>query len=227
MSAEAVSLRMSRARRFYAASLGKKAVMAVTGFLLFGYLLVHLLGNLQIYVGPEQLNGYARVLHSQPALLWVARIVLLTAVVLHVVSALQLWLLKRRARPMGYVKEDYDPTGYASRTMMWSGPIIGVFVVFHVLHLTAGSVNLPYRELDAYHNVVNGFQIPAVSISYVVAMLLLCPHLYHGVWSMFQTLGISHPRYTPLVKRLAAVFAVVVAAGNISIPVSVLTGLIR
>lgn len=227
MSSSATSLRLNQAARFYQASIGKKAVMAVTGVILFGYVLAHLLGNLQIYLGPEQINRYAEFLHSNPSLLWVARIVLLTAVILHIVTSIQLWLLKRKARPVGYVKEDFNPAGYASRTMLWSGPMIAAFVVFHILHLTTGSVNLPYRELDVYHNLVNGFRIPAVSISYIVAMLLLCMHLYHGVWSMFQTAGFSHPKYTPLLKRLSAGFAIFVAAGNISIPVAVITGMIR
>jgi succinate dehydrogenase / fumarate reductase cytochrome b subunit len=227
MSSSAVSVRLDQATRFYQASIGKKVVMAVTGVILFGYVLGHLLGNLQIYLGPEQINRYAEFLHSKPALLWVVRLLLLTAVVLHVTASIQLWILKKRARPVGYAKEENVPAGYASRTMLWSGPIIAAFLVFHILHLTTGSVNLPYRELDVYNNVVNGFRIPAVSISYIVAMVLLCMHLYHGVWSMFQTVGFSHPRYTPLLKRLAAGFAIFIAVGNISIPVSVMAGLIR
>lgn len=226
MSSSAVGLRLDQAARFYQASIGKKAVMAVTGLILFGYVLAHLIGNLQVYLGPEQINRYAEFLHSKPALLWIARLVLLTAVGLHVVTSLQLWILKRRARPIRYVKEEYVPAGYASRTMLWSGPLIAAFVVFHILHLTTGSANLPFRDLDVYHNVVNGFRIPAVSISYIVAMALLCMHLYHGLWSMFQSVGISHLRYTPLLKRLAAAFAIFIAAGNISIPVAVITGLI-
>lgn len=226
MSSTAAGLTVVRAVRFYEASIGKKAVMAVTGFILFGYTFVHMLGNLQIYLGPEQINAYAKLLHAKPALLWVARFVLLATVALHIFAAFQLWVLKRRARPVGYVKENDPPSGYASRTMIWSGPIIGAFVVFHVLHLTTGSVGLPFRELDVYHNLVNGFRVVWVSFAYIVAMALLSMHLYHGVWSMFQTAGVSHPRYTPLLKRLSAVFALVIAAGNISIPVAVLTGLV-
>ena len=222
----AVSLRVNQAVRFYQASIGKKAIMAVTGLILFTYVLAHLIGNLQIYLGREQINAYAEFLHSKPALLWIARLVLLTVVSLHIVTSIQLWLLKRKARPVGYVKEDDPPAGYASRTMLWSGPIIAAFVVFHILHLTTGSVSLPFRELDVYDNVVNGFRIVPVSIAYIVAMALLCLHLYHGVWSMFQSLGISHPRYTPLLKRLSAIVAIFIAAGNISIPVAVLTGFI-
>jgi succinate dehydrogenase / fumarate reductase cytochrome b subunit len=226
MSANAVSLKMNQAVRFYRASIGKKVVMAVTGLVVFGYVFAHLIGNLQIFLGREQINLYAEFLHSKPALLWIARLVLLTAVGLHVVTSIQLWLLKRKARPVGYVKEDDPPAGYASRTMLWSGPIIAAFVVFHILHLTTGSAGLPYRELDVYDNVVNGFRIVPVSIAYIVAVALLCLHLYHGVWSMFQSLGISHPLYTPLLKKFAAAFSIFIAVGNISIPVAVMAGLV-
>lgn len=227
MSTAAVTLRVDQAVRFYQAAIGKKMVMAVTGFILFGYVLVHLLGNLQIYLGPEQINAYARFLHSKPLLLWGARVVLLAAVILHITASLQLWLLNRRARPVRYVMEKDPPAGYASRTMLWSGPIIAAFVVFHILHLTTGSVGLPFRELDPYHNMVYGFRVWPVSLSYITAMLLLAMHLYHGVWSMFQTVGVNHPRYTPWLRRLAAAFAVFIGAGNISIPVAVLAGWVK
>ena len=224
MSATAVGAGVNRALFFYQAAIGKKIIMAVTGLILFGYVVGHLAGNLQIYAGPEQINRYAEFLHSKPALLWTVRMVLLTAVALHIISSLQLWLLNRAARPVRSLKLANDPAGYASRTMLWSGPIIAAFVVFHILHLTTGSVNLPFRRLDVYNNVVNGFRIVPVSIAYITAMALLCLHLYHGVWSMFQTLGVSHPRYSLLLKRIAAAFAVLIAAGNISIPVSVMAG---
>jgi succinate dehydrogenase / fumarate reductase, cytochrome b subunit len=212
--------------RFYESSIGKKTVMAVTGAMLCGYVLAHMIGNLQVFVGREQINGYAELLHAHPLLLWVARVVLLAAVGLHMFTALQLWLLKRQARPIGYYKQDRLPPGYASRTMLWTGPLLAAYVVYHVMHLTLGDVGLPFRPLDAYDNVVAGFQVPAVSAAYVAAMLILSIHLYHGVWSLFQSLGVSHPRYTPLLKRLSAAVAILVAAGFISIPVAVVTGLI-
>jgi len=226
MSASALTIGAERTSGFYAAPIGKKAVMAATGVILFAYVLAHLFGNLQIYIGRGQINRYAEFLHSIPGPLWVARIVLLTVVGLHAITSLQLWLLKRKARPIDYVKAARVPPGYASRTMLWTGPLIAIFVFYHVLHLTTGSIGLPFRELDAYDNVVNGFRIPTVAISYIAFMLVLCLHLYHGLWSMFQSVGVSHPRYTPLIKRLAAGFAIFIAAGNISIPVAVLTGLV-
>jgi succinate dehydrogenase / fumarate reductase cytochrome b subunit len=222
-----------RAVRFYEAPIGKKAVMAITGVMLVGYVFAHLLGNMQIYSGDaEQINRYAAFLHNpaNAAALWAARSVLLLAVGLHIVAATQLWLQNRAARPVGYVKKTDLPTSYAARTMIWSGPIVGAFVIFHVLHLTAGKV-LELRELgpnmpDVRYNVITGFSNPWVSGFYILAMILLCLHLYHGMWSMFQSLGISHPRYTPIVKKSAAVLAILVAVGNCSIPIAVLTGML-
>jgi len=222
-----------RAVRFYEAPIGKKAVMAITGVMLVGYVFAHLLGNLQIYSSDaEQINRYAGFLHNpaNAAALWAARSVLLLAVVLHIIAAIQLWLQNRAARPVGYVKKADLPASYAARTMIWSGPIVGAFVIFHVLHLTAGKV-LELRELgpnmpDVRYNVITGFSNPWVSGFYILAMILLCLHLYHGMWSMFQSLGISHPRYSALVKKAAAVLAVLVAVGNCSIPIAVLTGLL-
>ena len=225
-----------RAVRFYEAPIGKKAVMAVTGFVLFGYVVAHLLGNLQIYSGnPQQINVYAAFLHN-PAnaiALWAARLVLLAAVILHIVAAFQLWGLNRSARPVSYRKKADVPSSYAARTMRWSGVIVGAFVIFHILHLTVGAVpGLPAAEVavnapDVRHNVIAGFQNYAVSGFYIVAMILLCMHLYHGTWSLFQSLGFSHPRYTPILKKGAAVLAILIAIGNCSIPIAVMAGLLH
>ena len=224
---------LHRAVRFYEAPIGKKAIMAVTGVILLGYVVGHLLGNLQIYSPDhEQVNRYAAFLHdpSRSSLLWGVRAMLLLAVGLHIIASVQLWKGKRTARPVAYVRKDDVPAAYAARTMMWSGPILAAFVAFHILHLTAGSV-LPLQELgpnepNVRANVIGGFQHPALAIFYIVAMLMLCLHLYHGAWSMFQSMGVSHPRYTPALKRLAAIFAILIAAGNISIPIAVMTGLL-
>jgi succinate dehydrogenase / fumarate reductase cytochrome b subunit len=222
-----------RAVRFYEAPIGKKAVMAVTGVMLVGYVFAHLIGNMQIYLpNHEQINKYAAFLHN-PAnapLLLAARSVLLLAVGLHIVAAIQLWLQNRAARPIGYVKKDDLPNAYAARTMIWSGPIVAAFVVFHVLHLTAGKIVELHEpapnQPDVRFNVITGFSNPWIAGFYIVAMILLCLHLYHGLWSMFQSLGFSHPRYTPLLKKASAVLAIVVAVGNCSIPIAVLTGLL-
>ena len=233
MSSVAADVTLKRWWGLYEVYIGKKLVMVASGVVLVLYIFGHLAGNLQIYAGPERLNAYASFLHAHTNLLWVARTVMLAAVGLHVWSSFLLWLDKRRARPIGYVKKDDVPASYASRTMMWSGPIVGAFVVFHILHLTIGSApGLPLREpvegrYFAYQNVVGGFQHPVVALAYVVAIMLLTMHLYHGLWSMFQSVGISHPRYTPLLKRTAHAVSILVAAGYISIPVSVTLGLVK
>ena len=222
-----------RAVRFYEAPIGKKVVMAVTGVILFGYVVGHLLGNLQIYASdPQQINRYAAFLHSpaNAAALWGVRALLFVAVALHITAATQLWLQNRAARPVSYYKKDDVPASYAARTMKWSGIIVAAFVVFHVLHLTAGSV-APLRELgpnqpDVRYNVISGFQNPAIAGFYIFAMILLCMHLYHGLWSMFQSVGMGHAGYSPKIKKAAAVVAILIAVGNCSIPIAVLTGLL-
>ena len=224
---------IQRVVRFYDAPIGKKAVMAVTGVLLFGYVIAHLIGNLQIYSpNVNQINTYAAFLHnpSNAAALWIARLVLLAAVILHITAAIQLWGQARAARPNAYVKKGDAGTSYASRTMRWSGIIVAAFVIFHVLHLTVGAV-VPIQEIgpnepNVRANVITGFQNPAISGFYILAMILLCMHLYHGLWSMFQSLGFSHPRYTPKLKKGAALVAILIAVGNCSIPIAVLTGIL-
>jgi|SRR5271169_3902181 len=228
MSTSAVNL-PAVSLRFWQTAVGKKAIMAVTGFLLFGFVVGHLIGNLQIFLPPDKINHYAAALRSLPALLWGARITLLLAVGLHIWSSFELWLLQRDARPTKYIKKVNLHSNYASRTMLWSGPIIAAFVIFHLLHLTFGTVHPggPFEEHNVYNNVVTGFQVWPVSLFYIIAMIMLCYHLYHGLWSMFQSLGLSHPVYTPWLQRLAKVAAILIAVGNISIPVAVLAGFIK
>jgi|SRR5271166_298816 succinate dehydrogenase / fumarate reductase cytochrome b subunit len=228
MSATAVNLTPG-SLRFWQTTVGKKAIMAVTGFALFGFVVGHLLGNLQIFEPPEKINHYAAFLRSVPNLLWTARITLLISVILHIWSSWQLWLLQRAARPIGYVKKANIHSTYASRTMQWSGPIILAFVIFHLLHLTFGTVHPggPFDQHNVYNNVVTGFQVWPVSLFYIIAMIMLCYHLYHGLWSMFQSLGFSHPVYTPWLQRFAKIVAILIAVGNISIPVAILAGFIK
>jgi succinate dehydrogenase / fumarate reductase, cytochrome b subunit len=213
--------------KFFASTLGKKAVMAVSGCILFLFVVGHLIGNLQIYEGPEKLNRYAVLLRSVPALLWSVRTVLLAMVLLHIWSSIKLAARNITARPVGYRKKRATGSSYASRTMYWSGPIILAFVIYHLLDFTFGKVNPHYQPGNVYGNVVASFQVVPVAAFYIVAMLLLCLHLYHGLWSMFQSLGIAHPRYTPMLRRGAAAVAILIAAGNISIPVAVLAGWVK
>ncbi len=228
MSSLAVGNPYHRAFRFYDSTVFKKAVMAVTGLILFAFVIGHLIGNLQVYEGADKMNAYGRFLRIEPVLLWAVRLILLTAVGLHIWMTVQLALLKNKARPVGYVKKDNSHSSYASRTMYWSGPIIAAFIIYHILHLTLG-VAQPngFREGLPYENLVLGFQNPLVSGFYIVAMCLLCLHLYHGVFSMFQSLGANHPVYTPMLRKFAAGIAFAIAIGYISIPISVLAGWVR
>lgn len=212
---------------FFGSSVGKKMVMAVTGVILFGFVLGHMLGNLQVYQGPERLNAYAALLKSTGGMLWAVRFGLLAAVGLHAWAATSLTLTSWAARPQGYRVVGSRGSTYASRTMRWGGPIVALFIVYHLLHLTVGSAHPSFDHADVYGNVVRGFSVWWVSASYIVAMLALGLHLYHGVWSMFQTVGLNHPRYNPLIRTLATIFAIVVVVGNVSIPAAVLIGLVH
>jgi len=224
---------LSRAARFYEAPVGKKVIMAVTGVILFGFVVGHLIGNLQIYIPPDPVTGryklddYGEMLHHLGGILWVVRLVLLSSVLLHVWSAIQLTLQANAARPIAYTKKDNAHSSYASRTMIWSGPIIGVFIIYHLLHFTGGQLHPDFKFLHVHDNVVRGFKDPLASLFYIVAMSMLGTHLYHGLWSMFQSVGVSHPRYTPAIKLFAKLAAAVLVLGNISIPISVMVGLVN
>ena len=200
--------------------------MAVTGGALFGFVIAHLAGNLQIFLGPEKFNGYAHALRELGPLLWAARIALLIAVGLHIVSTIQLATVKSEARPVRYVKWKASASTYASRTMYMSGPIVAAFVIYHLMQFTFGVGGTHYSPSDPYGNVIAGFRNPLVSIAYVIAMALLCLHLRHGLWSALQTLGVYHPRYTPRIKAIASLVALLVFFGFASIPVAILAGVI-
>jgi succinate dehydrogenase / fumarate reductase cytochrome b subunit len=217
---------MNRALAFYGNSIGKKVVMAVTGLILFGFVIGHMLGNLQVFIGANQMNDYAVMLKANAALLWGVRIVLLVTVILHIVAAVQLTLMNRRSRPEGYHYKDVIQADYASRTMRWSGVIIAVFVVYHLLHFTTGTVHPQFDGHDVYRNVIIGFSAWPVALFYIIAMVALAFHLWHGVWSMFQTLGLINPKSDKIIHRLAAIATLAVAIGFISVPTAVLAGLI-
>ena len=215
---------MTAAGRFLGSSIGKKVVMALTGLALVGFVVAHMLGNLQVYLGPAALNDYAEALRHYPALLWAARIGLLVAAALHVWASYSLTVMNRAARPEGYRATDHRESTYASRTMRWSGVFLLLFVVYHLMHMTWGNAHPDFVPGDVYHNFIVGFRQAAVTAVYVVAMLALGLHLYHAVWSSLQTLGLSHPRYNHLRHAFATLVTVVVVVGNISMPVAVLAG---
>jgi succinate dehydrogenase / fumarate reductase, cytochrome b subunit len=217
---------MSRALTFYSTSIGKKVVMAITGLILFGFVIGHMLGNLQVFMGANQMNAYAAMLKANATLLWGVRIVLLVAVMLHIVAAVQLTRMSQRSRPEGYHYKDVIQADYAARTMRWSGPIIAVFVIYHLLHFTTGSVHPQFDVHDVYHNVISGFRVWPVSLFYIIAMVALAFHLWHGVWSLFQTLGLINPKSNKIIHRLAAIATLALVIGFISIPMAVLAGLI-
>ena len=229
MSTAAVGVRRNPAATFWGSTNGKKAVMAVTGAILFAFIIGHLAGNLQIFEGSEKLNAYGRFLHSIGELLWPVRIVLIVSVILHITATVQLALLKKRARPVGYSRREAIASSYASRTMYWSGPIVLAFVIFHLLQFTAGYIHpeSQFIEGDVYHNVVAGFQVWWVSVWYIFSVSLLGLHLSHGISSMFQSLGFNHPKHTPVLKSAAVAIAVVIVLGYISIPISVLLGIVK
>jgi succinate dehydrogenase / fumarate reductase cytochrome b subunit len=229
MATTVIGAREIRPARFWASTNGKKAVMAVTGVVLFLFVLFHMIGNLQVFEGPEQLNFYGLALRRFPEALWAVRCILLLCVVLHIVASVQLALLKKAARPVGYAVRQNVNSDYSSRTMYWSGPILLAFIIYHLLHFTAGYVTpgFTFVEGDVYHNVIAGFSLWWVSAWYIFAMILLAFHIRHGAWSMFQSLGMNHPRHTPILKKLASSLAIVIAFGYISIPVCVLLGILR
>jgi succinate dehydrogenase / fumarate reductase cytochrome b subunit len=214
---------------FFTSSIGKKVVMAVTGVALLGFVVGHMIGNLQAFMGPEVFNGYAAALRKFPALLWGVRIALLTVTLLHVWAAWSLTRMNRAARPLGYREVESRASTYASRTMRWSGVILLLFVVYHLMHFTFGTraVHPQFVPSDVYHNFVTGFRHPLVSAFYVLAMLALGLHMYHGVWSMMQTVGLSHPRYNRWRQAFAVAITALVIGGNVSFPVAVMTGVLR
>jgi succinate dehydrogenase / fumarate reductase cytochrome b subunit len=215
----------------YSTHVGKKYAMAVSGMVLMAFVLVHMLGNLKLYLGASAMDRYAAWLRraGEPVLpgqtlLWVVGVVLVAAVVIHVYSAYALTLVNRRARPEAYRSpRDYVAASFASRTMRWTGIIVALFVVFHLLDLTWGTVNPAFRAGDPYHNVIASFQRWPVAIAYIVANLALATHLSHGAWSLFQSMGWLVRWRRPF----ATAFAVVIAAGNVSFPIAVLAGVIK
>jgi succinate dehydrogenase / fumarate reductase, cytochrome b subunit len=224
---------MTGALTLYSTTIGKKVIMAVSGLIWVGFVLVHLFGNLKVYTGAEHFNEYAEGLRTFGApilpyggFLWIARVVLIAAIVLHVVMAAQLTQRSIAGRSVGYRAKKSVQATLASKTMRYGGVAVLLFLAFHILHLTTGTVHSNFIYGDAYHNFVAGFQNPLVSLIYIVAMVALALHLYHGTWSMFQTLGLNNRRYNQLWRGLALAIAAVVFVGNVSFPLAVLAGII-
>ena len=225
---------MNTLNRRCSSSLGKKYVMAVTGLALFGFVVAHMVGNLQIFLGREILNGSGAFLKSKPLLLWGARLGLICLVSLHVWAAIRLTQDNRAARPVAYAVQASISASYASRTMLMSGLIVASFIVFHLMHFTLGGVDPEFLEFrdgagrhDVYRMVVAGFSTPIVSIFYFVGMALLCLHLSHGVSALFQSLGLRTGHWVRAIDLFAKAAALTIFVGNCSIPLAVLIGLLK
>ncbi len=229
VSAAEVGSHQNRIVTFWQSTNGKKAVMAVTGALMFLFIIGHLLGNLLIFEGQASINAYARFLHFDTSLLWIIRSTLIVAILLHILATIQLGVRNWKARPVGYSRKQAINSSYASRTMYWSGPIVLAFIIFHLLQFTAGYIHPEAKFIagDVYHNLVSGFQVWWVSAWYIFAITLLGFHLRHGLWSMFQSVGLAHPRHTQNMKRAAFWIATLIVLGYISIPISILLGFVK
>ena len=220
---------MNRLQALWDSSVGKKTVMAVTGLIGVLFVIGHMVGNLQVFQGAERINAYGHLLHGPlNELLWVARGVLLLAVVAHVVAASQLTLRDKAARPIGYARQVPQVSTLASRTMRGGGVLLLLFIVVHILHFTTGTIRPTgvFTAGDVYANLVSGFRVPWVTAFYVISMLALGLHLYHGAWSSFRSLGAASPSPQPLRRRLALVIAIVVSVGFALVPVAALAGLV-
>ncbi|MEW5848744.1 MAG: succinate dehydrogenase cytochrome b subunit [Myxococcota bacterium] len=218
---------MNWALKYWNSSVGKKALMAITGIIGLGFTFVHMSGNLLVYAGRDALNAYAAALKATPPLLWGTRVVLLLAVLLHAICAIQLYSRRADARPVKYQRPGNIQSSLASRTMHFSAAFLVFFILYHLAHFTWGNAHPNFNKTDVYANVVSGFQVWYVSAFYILCMVALGMHLWHGSWSFLSSLGINHQKYNLAFRRLGKLIALAIVVGNISIPVSVLTGLIK
>ena len=202
--------------------------MGATGFIMVGFVVFHMAGNLQIFLGRDVFNRYSEILHTSEELLWVARLVLIGAVVMHVIAAYQLTMRDRAARPTAYAKRAPQVATLASRAMRWGGVLILVFIPLHILNFTTGNWHPDFAAGDVYGNVVYAFESwPWLSVFYTVTMVFVGLHLYHGVWAMLRTLGIAKPSAEPMRRAPIAALAWIVTIGFIVIPTAILLGLVR
>jgi succinate dehydrogenase / fumarate reductase cytochrome b subunit len=217
---------------FYRSAVGKKWVMAVTGIVLMVFVLAHMIGNLKLFISKEEMNLYGEALrdlggHLVPrtTLLWLMRLGLIAAFAFHIHAAYSLTVINRRARPDRYQStRDYVAASFASRTMRWTGVIVGLFVLYHLLDLTWGAANPEFVRGDPYNNLVYSLERTPVAIVYIAANVALAIHLAHGAWSLFQSLGINNPRYNASRWWFARGFAALILVGNLTFPVAVQLG---
>lgn len=215
-------------------SVGKKAIMAISGLALFGFVIAHLMGNLLIFAGPDALNAYASKLAHLGPILWIARIGLLAMVAAHIATSVMITIENREAKPIGYEFKANHQLSYAARTMMISGVLVLAFIIYHLLHFTFRVTNPDISNLhdalgrhDVYSMVVSSFKQAPISWIYIVSMFLLCSHLSHGISSMIQTLGLNNEKSIRIVKHTGRIIALLIFFGYISIPLAVITDYIR
>jgi succinate dehydrogenase / fumarate reductase cytochrome b subunit len=212
---------------FYGSTIGKKVVMALTGLVLVGYLVVHVTGNLLMFRGPEAINRYAAFLKSSAVFLWTVRVLVFGSLLLHVHAAWKLTLLNRAARPARYARRERRAATWSALSLRVGGVVLLAFFIFHILHFTTGTVHPRFDVHDVYRNVIIGLRVPAVAGFYLVAMIALGLHLHHGFWSLFQTIGLNHPHVNPVRRILGTALALLVPLGFILIVLAVLLGRLR
>lgn len=213
---------------FYRSTVGKKIIMAVTGVIGIAFVILHMVGNLQLFAGRQKLNDYAAMLHGPlHEIVLLQRGVLLVAVALHVLMAWQLTARNREARPIGYARREPQVSTWAARTMRWGGAFLLGFIVLHILHFTTLDLDPSFAPLDAYGNLVRAFTSPLMAAFYLAAMVLLGLHLYHGAWSSARTLGVAQPTRWPLRRKSALVIALLLWAGFSAVPLAILVGAVR
>ncbi|MCB0974654.1 MAG: succinate dehydrogenase cytochrome b subunit [Actinobacteria bacterium] len=220
---------------FYQTAIGKKYVMAISGIMLLGFVFFHMIGNLKIYLGEDDFNHYAEFLREllvpivpRTVVLWLMRGGLVIAFVAHIHSAYTLTVINKKARPVGYQSpRDYQVADYAARTMRYTGIIVGLYLIYHLMQLTWGVGGTEFERGDAYANVVHGLENVPIALVYIVANIALGIHIFHGAWSMFQSLGLNNPRFNSWRKYFAIAFSAIITIGNVSIPIAVMTGIAK
>lgn len=213
---------------FWRSTIGKKVVMGATGLIGLGFLIGHMAGNLQVFSGEAKLDAYGALLHGPlHEVVLIARVVLLAAVILHVIAAYQLTMISRAARPVGYAMRKPQVSTLASRTLRWGGVLLLVFIVFHILHFTIGTVHPDFVEGRVYRNLATGFAVKWVAVFYMVSMVALGMHLFHGAWSSMRTLGVARQKTHPLKRYLPVVLAVGISFGLAVIPLAFLLGVLK
>ena len=228
------SRRTAFAVDFYRSAVGKKYVMAITGVIMMGFVFAHMVGNLKMYMGAEEMNHYGEFLRAilyplvpRQMALWIMRLGLIGALILHVHATYSLTMMNRRSRPVKYQSDrDYVAATFAARSMRWTGVIVLLFLIFHLLDLTWGTVNPNFQHALPYENTIASFQRFPVALFYILANLALGVHLYHGAWSLFQSVGWNRRRFNAWRRYFATAFAAIIVAGNVSFPLAVMTGVL-